>query len=766
MKSPSANTLHSKKVWEGLYKYLLNKPIGVPHPFDAATKLEDNPDPQSSVYFESCLNSWDYVCAAMQPRNIFDPSDAAPQIDEEKLSSSLKELLYKRLAWPLLDWFLHEVRKKQYLIEEEIDSHMSSWEATGDIDSVATMLSRVLQLWEAWAKHTPWFNRYHVDGVLTFRRHCMVHLNAYAPLNFRDALRQLIVSTLSPDSSEERNQKIFHDIGSLGLIADQEHLITGVVKGHIANRVQETCAGAWNEPKWTELKQWFDETLQPWLNIAYIRDWMAPPDVQAMLEPVAAKYQWHMCEAMCSLRISEIFDIIVDYPESSPALLDLRECLFQTGQRREVVESLRSSTKKRLLHPGADTKDIITQYISTIRCLRILDPQGSLLFSVADPIRKYLRARPDTIRTIVQSLVDPNSEFVAGEDEVKPLQDTQWMHDDYADFSWMPEPADAEPEFRTTRATDIISTLVSIYDSRDLFVKELQVLLAKRLLEARNEDHEAEVRNLEILKLRFGDAPLQVCDVMMKDITDSRRSNQQIQTAVNADGDQLPVQTTIISRLFWPPIPSSSLVMPGQLRKLQESYARRFNTHKPDRKVRFMSNVGTVSLNIELSDRTLDLDVTPLQAAVIELFSAKDIWFTDDLAKELGGIDIPTLDKALEFWIDQGVLKSLPDRQYQLLEVAEEGAQAPRLPKPAVPEEPMVNEAEKAEAEKMRVFWQFIQGMLTNFPSLPLDRIHAMLRLAPNYDRTKEQLAAFMEDLKREGVVDFRDGSWRLIKRG
>lgn len=49
---------------------------------------------------------------------------------------------------------------------------------------------------------------------------------------------------------------------------------------------------------------------------------------------------------------------------------------------------------RRLLHPGADTKDIIIQYISTIRCLRILDPQGVLLSRVAEPIRVYLRYAP------------------------------------------------------------------------------------------------------------------------------------------------------------------------------------------------------------------------------------------------------------------------------------------------------------------------------------------------------------------------------------
>jgi hypothetical protein len=34
-------------------------------------------------------------------------------------------------------------------------------------------------------------------------------------------------------------------------------------------------------------------------------------------------------------------------------------------------------------------------------------------------------------------------------------------------------------EFRTNKPSDAISTLVSIYDSKDLFVKELQLLLAQ-----------------------------------------------------------------------------------------------------------------------------------------------------------------------------------------------------------------------------------------------------------------------------------------------
>jgi anaphase-promoting complex subunit 2 len=66
-------------------------------------------------------------------------------------------------------------------------------------------------------------------------------------------------------------------------------------------------------------------------------------------------------------------------------------CLQKTDQRSALVSRLRTQLSERLLHPGIDTKDIITTYISTIRCLRIVDPAGVLLSRAADPIRQYLR---------------------------------------------------------------------------------------------------------------------------------------------------------------------------------------------------------------------------------------------------------------------------------------------------------------------------------------------------------------------------------------
>lgn len=53
-------------------------------------------------------------------------------------------------------------------------------------------------------------------------------------------------------------------------------------------------------------------------------------------------------------------------------------------------------------------------------------------------------------------------------------------------------------DFRANKTSDVITTLVSIYDSKDLFVKELQVLLAQRLLAITDGNYDKEVNILPL----------------------------------------------------------------------------------------------------------------------------------------------------------------------------------------------------------------------------------------------------------------------------
>ncbi|GFR52612.1 hypothetical protein Agub_g15128, partial [Astrephomene gubernaculifera] len=106
-------------------------------------------------------------------------------------------------------------------------------------------------------------------------------------------------------------------------------------------------------------------------------------------------------ETLGRLRLGQMFDIVVDYPDSLPAIRDLAACLRHTNLQSLFVSSFRRSLQQRLLHAGASATGIIHQYVATIRTMREIDPSGCLLHAVAAPLRAYLRRRSDTIRCLV-----------------------------------------------------------------------------------------------------------------------------------------------------------------------------------------------------------------------------------------------------------------------------------------------------------------------------------------------------------------------------
>ena len=106
--------------------------------------------------------------------------------------------------------------------------------------------------------------------------------------------------------------------------------------------------------------------------------------------------------------MDEIFEIVADYPDSQPSVIELYRILDETKLQSQLAAALRTSLVQRLLHPGANTSQIIDVYINTIKVLREIDPSDRLLEIVAEPVRSYLRGRKDTVRCIITRCVNPS----------------------------------------------------------------------------------------------------------------------------------------------------------------------------------------------------------------------------------------------------------------------------------------------------------------------------------------------------------------------
>ncbi|KAJ1921219.1 Anaphase-promoting complex subunit 2 [Mycoemilia scoparia] len=579
------------------------------------------------------------------------------------------------------------------------------------------------------------------------------------------------------------------EIRNIGL----QHLLYNAAKATllliVRSHISKTCGGEYDRHVFGGLIEWYNNTIFPWLKLL-LRG--------ISREACFLKESFEvLCKEFSNYRVHELFDIIVDFPGSLPAIEDLKFCLEYNGHRRlklaedlkeahcVTLDSLPSSlnrTQRRLLHAGANTDDILTQYISTIRCLRILDPSHIALEIVAAPIRQYLKQREDTVRCIVLDMVSEESGLFEDLANGSPLSiDDDSDGDDDDDFdnpSWTPLPSDAKGVFSSARKrnVDVIKLLVSIFDTKDVFIKELERLLAKKILKSSgyNTDNEAKV-----LKLHFGSNLLQRCEVMLKDVSDSKRVNQYIKE----QNKEFALDTTILSHQYWPPISSDDFQLPKELERIRTEYEKHFESLRPARKLEWKSNTGTVDLEVELGDELLTFSVAPLQASILFLFHEKDTLTIDNIAEALQCS--PSIIKPrIQFWLGKGVLCEIEPGVYQTADTAKEsknsGGQvtnkdtgmASTMSGPIDDEDcddgnndddGLIQSEADQKAEAMQVYWQFVVGMLTNLGALPLDRIHTMLGMfAQGTPPSVEDLRNFLNLMVREDKLEFSGGQYKL----
>ncbi|XP_058508779.1 anaphase-promoting complex subunit 2 [Solea solea] len=590
----------------------------------------------------------------------------------------------------------------------------------------------------------------------------------------------------------EKLQELSHILSKLQLLEwVSSESVTSILHKLIEQRMEQHCRGEYECSFLLEFQEWLELVLG-WLSKVFASEADTNGPVRSPSVPSASSIlkQWrcHMHQFFCriyvNMRIEELFGIIRDFPESKAAIEDLKFCLERTNQRQQLLTSLKSAFESRLLHPGVHTSDILTVYISAIKALRELDPSMVILQVACQPIRKYLRTREDTVRQIVAGLTgdaegctDLASELSRGDPVTLEMQDSDEEGNDPED--WTPDPTDALPDKMGSkrRSSDIISLLVSIYGSKDIFIDEYRAVLADRLLHQLNYNTAREIRNVELLKLRFGESHMHYCEVMLKDMADSRRINTNIreeESRLGEDEQQPPLSLSsiILSSEFWPPLKEEKLELPPPVCQAMEAYTHRYEKLKAMRTLSWKPHLGSVTLDLELEDRTLtNLTVSPIHAAIILHFQDKSSWTLEELSVKLGAPK-DLVHRKIALWQQHGVLKEEAGGRYYVVET---GSSKEKLERSVMlidsDEERDSNTTTQSEQreEKLQLFWAYIQAMLTNLDSMTLDRIHSMLRMfvatGPVVtEMDVNELEAFLQRKVREHQLMVSAGVYRLPK--
>ena len=644
------------------------------------------------------------------------------------------------------------------------------------------------------------------------------------------------------NAARERLLGMLDGLQQVGMGGDKaQKVFAGVMNSLMTEFVRAAYTAQWEGPSCAtqHLRYWvenvFSRLVVQVLGVINGSE-IGPRDLETLDVQLSDVEKWKEIgvSRLGALRTGELFDVIVEWPASSGAIEDLRQFTTHPAARLHLTQSFIAALNRRLLHPGASTVEILQLYISIIRAFNLLDPKGVLLDRIARPIRRYLRDRDDTVKVIVSGLLaDPadveGTTTGTGDTLVELSAELTKAHHsslrneggelDWDDMNWVPDPVDAAPDYRKSKSSDVIGSLISLFESKEMFVKEMQTMLAERLLQKRA-DFDQEMSVLELLKLRFGDNALQACEVMLRDIFDSRRVDAVVRndqglagiraatlfpvTPDNKTTSRQPVppdlpdlHAKILSHFFWPDLQAPQFRVPEPIAQLQERYATGFASLKQSRKLTWLNGIGQVTVELDLEDRLFVDEVTTWQATVIHAFDSDEadggVKTVDQLSSELG-MSAALVRSACLFWVSKRILAEVQRDTFRVLEVLpsedeaaagfggagvsdvddtgdDQGvgaasAESAHAAADAAAAAAAKESAEAAAMEKMNLYWQFIVGMLTNQGAMPLQRIVMMLKIAVpgGFPFSNEELREFLAGMVSKGKLEIvSGGNYKIV---
>ncbi|KAJ8661507.1 hypothetical protein O0I10_002773 [Lichtheimia ornata] len=467
-----------------------------------------------------------------------------------------------------------------------------------------------------------------------------------------------------------------HQIHALGLTADMTPLVQ--------NRLQEklTLDADWvddigQESILDDTMLWTRQVLLPWLSFIWLaRDieeeqWYDFLRAKIKVEHLARKIFF-------DTRLSRIFDIITEYPASESVVLDLKRIACKKRPEKlgndnillhRIKEAVLKEFQARLLKLSVWPTAILQQCVLCVQCLRELDPSCDILLPIIDSVRTYLRTKRNDAVAAVVDMIREGEEYGLSDDDIYTFKEGELEGKEEMD----------ERERLRRIAIDPTAILISMCGSAAGFVKAYQAKLSKELFMVKDYDTDEEMAKLELLKQRFPANTMMSCDIMLKDLAESKRIDRQIHD------DNVGVQDTfhgmVLSRHYWPrknaddeddededEDPEKPVQLHPEIVQSMERFEAQFRGYKTDRKLKWSPTQGCITVELEFGDRTAEFRVDSIKALVISVFNDSDQAFTDDQIAETLNVDVDLVLEALEFWEKEGVLELTSDGVFRVLD--------------------------------------------------------------------------------------------------
>ena len=455
------------------------------------------------------------------------------------------------------------------------------------------------------------------------------------------------------------------------------------------------------------------------------------------------------------MRSDELFDILVKYPSSSGALLDLKTCLVKDPDLYcYLVETATKQLNKRLLHPGADTEDVIQLYIDTMKVIDLLFPgQHRAITAVTSIIQSYMRQRRDGPTIFVLGLINDQNSQLAG--ILHP--ELREKRAELCDIEEDQIVEDKRGINQNIRQLDVLKILVTTFGGRDAVLGLYRSVLAERLLGKTDFDADTDLVALELLKIRFGEAALQNCEVMIKDLAESKRFCTQV-------AHQDSITALIASAHYWPKLPTvSEFVAHPLITSRQELLAKDYNNFKKPRELTWQPGLGSTTLNISLYTNTKKTEkevvevIAPVIQATLLLYLAEvqpNGLNAEDLSSKCG-LTKSKVTESMLYWTHKAMV-----RETNGVYVCNDCVTDPQQHQDTETNQASAIMAAEDEELTERVT-EFVTMILHNLGPEDVASIENKLRqFMPDYSKTQAQLTVILNKLVASDQLSLRGGKY------
>ena len=653
----------------------------------------------------------------------------------------------------------------------------------------------------------------------------LLFINIKIRHQYGDNIKSAIIETIgnlfsqwNDDSDSSNVRDVLASMRTIGwpCIYHKEYLRAFILE--LEKYISSTCQGEYDSPQVPGVHKWLLTSLLPYAALSLgLQLTEGAAHMQAAssssggafsaeansynirsTEDVAKILTSALSSVFARVRAKELFEMVADFPDSITAIKELRDTATASDSIAFIGKIFKSTVKRRLLHTGASTSQILDIYVLMIRALRVLDPSDLLLNFVATPVRGYLMDRKDTVRSIVSSLTEGKDNELHG--ELRRGGSLEYGADEDDEDGgpgecWEPRRRDPDLVAVGVAGLDVLALLVSIYGSTDLFVSEYRSLLADKLLGNLQYNTDQEVATLELLKIRFGEEPLQSCEVMLRDMEDSRRVNNAVTSELRGrlgaewqrSGDDGGiyglVDYAIVSDNYWPPLGGQDGFKHHRgLSVVLSLYEETYASLKKPRRLHAVPELGQVDLELHFDDgSTRKFSVLPVLATIIMHIGDSGRLSLEELSTKCE-LEEEEVKKRAMYWVGKGVVAEGVDMEggtvYEVVEEQAALAAADVLAGAGDLDQDQCDATHTAsndvrEKASLLEYERYIRGMLSSSDKMSLERMHQMLKMmasggagqeASKFDMTLMQLHRFLQTLIDANKIELVDGVYTIRK--